>query len=91
MSKKAQGLSVNTIIVAALALLVLVVIALIFTGKIQLFTSSSDECTNNGGICVTDEIDLETGQLKYCSGSYDKVESGFDCSEDFVCCRKLKG
>ncbi len=38
MMKKGQGLSLNVIIVAALALIVLVVLIAVFTGRIGLFT-----------------------------------------------------
>jgi len=34
---KAQGISINTIIVAAIALIVLVVLVMVFTGRISLF------------------------------------------------------
>lgn len=37
MDRKAQGLSLNVIIIAALALIVLVVLIMIFTGRIGLF------------------------------------------------------
>ena len=37
MSKKAQGLSINVIIVAAIALIVLVVLVAIFTGRLGFF------------------------------------------------------
>lgn len=37
MDKKAQGLSLNVIIIAALALIVLVVLVVVFTGRIGLF------------------------------------------------------
>lgn len=50
--KKAQGLSLNMIIVAAIALLVLVVIYAIFTGRLGLFSSTLDNCeTVAGGDC----------------------------------------
>lgn len=39
MDKKGQGLSLNTIIIAALALIVLVVIVMIFTGRIGIFST----------------------------------------------------
>ena len=37
MSKKAQGLSINVVIVAAIALIVLVVLVAIFTGRLGFF------------------------------------------------------
>lgn len=66
MNKKAQGLSMNTIIIAALALIVLVVLTTIFVGRIGLWRQSTDECQNNAGIC----IDLEAGA---CEGQYERT------------------
>jgi hypothetical protein len=40
MNKKGQGLSLNVIIVAALALIVLVVLVAVFTGRIAIFQDS---------------------------------------------------
>ncbi len=47
LNKKAQGLSMTTIVVAALALLVLVVLTLIFTGRMGPFSigvEKSNDC-----------------------------------------------
>jgi len=41
--KKAQGMSLNVIVIAALALIVLVVLVAIFTGRMGLFTQSLRE------------------------------------------------
>ena len=50
MSKKAQGISINTIIIAAIALVVLVVLVAIFTGRLGLFGQKvaevGQECTD---------------------------------------------
>ncbi len=51
MSKKAQGLSMTVIIVAAIALLVLVILAVIFIGKMGNTARSIDQCK---GSCVAD-------------------------------------
>lgn len=50
--KKAQGISINVIIVAAIALLVLVILSVIFIGRLGTFSSSVGECENKGGSCV---------------------------------------
>ncbi|MFH0867795.1 MAG: hypothetical protein V1831_00625 [Candidatus Woesearchaeota archaeon] len=52
MSKKAQGLSVNVIIVAAIALIVLVVLVAIFTGRLGGFSKGVRETTSCTQICV---------------------------------------
>ena len=50
--KKAQGMSINVIIIAVLALLVLVVLAFIFTGKIGQFSKATGDCKAiSGDIC----------------------------------------
>ena len=51
--KKAQGLPLNTIVIAALVLLVLVILALILTGKLGTFAQRTNECATNGGSCTT--------------------------------------
>ena len=51
MIKKGQSISINTIIVAAIALAVLVVIFLIFTGRLGLFTKGVGEATNCEQAC----------------------------------------
>ena len=53
MSKKAQGISMNVIVIAAIALLVLVVLVLIFTGRIGTFSEGIKKCSGYGGFCVT--------------------------------------
>lgn len=42
--KKAQGLPMNVIIIAALALLVLVILTIVFMGRIGVFTKESGAC-----------------------------------------------
>jgi hypothetical protein len=53
MKRKAQGLSLNTIIVAIIVLIVLVVIIMLFTGYFgSKFTPGVTSCTAQGGNCV---------------------------------------
>jgi len=59
MNKKAQGLSINVIIVAIIALLILVIISFIFTGKIALFRKTSEDCASQGGICRQEGFCME--------------------------------
>ena len=83
MRKKAQGLSITTIIVAVIALVVLVVLVAIFTGRIGLFSAGLGEATSCekslNGICIA------TGQ----SCGDDNVRAyGAECPDDNfpVCC-----
>ena len=52
MNKKAQGISIEVIIIVAIALLVLVILAVIFVGKLGVFGVKVGECTNKGGKCT---------------------------------------
>ncbi len=61
MSRKAQGLSMNVIIIAAIALLVLVILAVIFIGRMGTTTRGIDQCK---GSCVSSEMDC-TNQGPY--------------------------
>ncbi|MFC1691542.1 hypothetical protein ACFL0W_05170 [Nanoarchaeota archaeon] len=64
-NKKAQGISMSVIVVAAIALLVLVVLAIIFLGRTSTFTAGVSSCGNNGGTCVESE--------DQCEGQYKKI------------------
>lgn len=83
--KKAQGISLNAIIIATLALLVLVVLAMIFTGRIGIFTKETKSCATlgNNAACV--------GDASECGGSDQKVMGGYTCPEAQVCCLNLAG
>ncbi|MBI4452419.1 hypothetical protein HY637_03245 [Candidatus Woesearchaeota archaeon] len=50
-ARKSQGLSVNTIIIAALALGVLIVLIVIFTGGIGKTSQNLGSCILKGGQC----------------------------------------
>ena len=52
MKRKAQGLSMTTIVVAALALLVLVVLALVFTGRMGNFSTGVKEVGTCEQACI---------------------------------------
>lgn len=59
--KKAQGLSMNVIVVAALALLVLVILAVIFIGRSGVFAKDVSACKGNcvaPGDCSTSNPDF---------------------------------
>ena len=61
MDKKAQGISINVIIVAAIALLVLVILSVIFIGKLGIFSTKVGDCENKGGTCVLASEDCPEG------------------------------
>jgi len=51
--KKAEGLSLTTIVIAALALLVLVILSVIFVGRIGKWNERSIDCEQRGGTCYS--------------------------------------
>lgn len=51
-SKKGVEISINAIIVAVIALLVLVVLAIIFTGRLGGFSQQAAACATKGGLCA---------------------------------------
>ena len=51
MNKKAQGLSINVIIIVAIALIVLVVLIAIFTGRLGGFVGGIDRTTTCDSSC----------------------------------------
>jgi len=71
LNSKSQGISLNTIIIAAIALIVLVVLVAIFTGRMGIFIKETDKCK---GICYDTK--------EQCSGTYDKVDESGACSLD---------
>ncbi|MFH1850348.1 MAG: hypothetical protein ABH879_09305 [archaeon] len=84
-SRKAQGISLTVIIIAAIALVVLVVLIAIFMGKISLWGDDYDEtqagalenvCAKQGGICRPD-----------CTAFITPPSGGWiDCSSSQKCC-----
>ncbi|MBR9676124.1 hypothetical protein GOV05_03890 [Candidatus Woesearchaeota archaeon] len=79
--KKAQGLSMNVIIIAAIALLVMVILAVIFTTKMRDTRGQIDSCVSNGGDCVQTDFINEPGDSNFCSGTYDRVRSEYSCPD----------
>jgi hypothetical protein len=82
--KKAQSISINTIIVAAIALIVLVIIIAIFTGRMGSWGLGLDQITKQE--CKTPNT-VETSQDcpsdRVIFGKYTNVNSGE------VCCKPV--
>ncbi len=79
--RKAQGLPMNVIVIAAIALLVLVVLALIFMGRIGGFGRGVAECQNQGGICR--QSACLSGENEYAPAT-DACQRAND--ETYLCC-----
>jgi flagellar basal body-associated protein FliL len=94
MSKKAQGLSMNVIIIAAIALLVLVVLVAIFTGKMGDFTGglkdaegdSSKTCSEQDGVSTTKKAGQTADQACVDAGRTYSIPAS-DATGTNVCCR----
>lgn len=85
-NKKGAELSLNVIIIAALALLVLVIVAIIFMGKTGTFTKESGSCTTIGGSCTRTGCTGDERQVSYnCNLDNDNSQNE-GMSIDGVCC-----
>ncbi len=91
MDRKAQGLSLNTIIIAIIVLIVLVVIIMVFTGYFGTkFTPGVTSCENSGGACQFAIDDGSNGCGFDSFGSQLAKLSG-TCSGEQICCSKGLG
>ncbi|MFW6449866.1 MAG: hypothetical protein ACOCZ6_02330 [Nanoarchaeota archaeon] len=69
---KAQALSLNTIVIAALVVLVLVILAAVFMGRMSVFTGEVSECR---------------GECRDTSCREGEYEMNEKCDKDYeVCC-----
>ncbi|MEK6947430.1 MAG: DUF948 domain-containing protein [Nanoarchaeota archaeon] len=64
-NKKSQGMPINTVIIAAIALAVLVVLIVIFTGGIGKTSQNLGSCVTKGGVCAN-----TNGLNNQCGGPY---------------------
>ena len=93
LNKKAQGLSLNTIIIAIVVLIVLVVLIMIFTGYFgSRFTPEVTSCANAGDSCEDKDsgcgFDAFGGSLRPISGSCLKDRKP---DPDKICCPRGLG
>ncbi len=91
MMKKAQSISINTIIVAAIALLVLVVMIAIFSGRIKVFSKESRSCANQGGAGCFQTCNPDDGTGPLDPGVYTPIP-GTDCDDregNLKCCKLI--
>jgi hypothetical protein len=87
---KSQGISVNTMIIAAIALVVLIVLVMIFSGRIGKFDSGIDEVTAQAQECTVivakslgyNKAEIQRGSI--CNGK--KIETKETIKNDDVCC-----
>ncbi|MBI2548365.1 hypothetical protein HYW21_03370 [Candidatus Woesearchaeota archaeon] len=72
--RQGQGLPINYVVMAALALIALIIIVMLMTGKIRFFNKNVEDCETKGGECVAQGS---------CSG-FGQVD--LTCPKDRVCC-----
>ncbi len=96
LNKKAQGISLNVIIVAAIALIVLVVLVVIFSDKMGGFGGTLEEVSGEGKLLLTKHKTLG-GMSDKCSNLKDSVSKTGVFKENTGCvsnkevCEKNKG
>ncbi len=77
--RKAQGLSMNVIVISAIALVVMIILIVIFIGKARSFGSGVASCTDKGGKCEA--------SFTACLNKDGVTISGTKCDESGeVCC-----
>lgn len=90
MRRKSQSISINTIIIAAIALAVLVVLFIVFTGRFKIFNegiSSTASCENSckalgkAKLDEYNEVGCKASEKIYVPGKYSDVKN-----PDWVCC-----
>jgi hypothetical protein len=84
---KAEAMSLNMIIMAAIGLVVMIVLIMIFTGSIGKWKKSTESCEIKKGVCVSDEQDADSQYIK-CNGYYASVLPYTCEGEHKICCFK---
>lgn len=83
--KRGQGISMNVIIISAIALLVLVVLSVIFLSRSGVFARETVNCRQQGGLCVDQsEACPDTYPISYNSWKCLKADNSVDT--DLKCC-----
>ena len=99
--KKAQGISINVIIIAAISLVVLVIQIAVFTGRMSIFGMGLD-ATQKGATCDADDDSLKIfagsvcpeghsqylGIIKRCADDELDPEMTGCIKAGYVCCSK---
>ncbi len=69
MNKKGQGISINTVIIAAIALAVLVVLFLIFTGRLNIFNKGLEGTVTCENACKAVGMQKGSAPKDSCTGA----------------------
>ncbi len=79
--KRGQGLPMNAIVIAAIVLVVMVVLILIYTGSMGNFVGDIQKCEAKGGECVAQSACTEGNIIE---GNCDHIDD--DNIDNLVCC-----
>ncbi len=89
MDKKAAELTMNVIIIAVLALIVLAVLLIMFSGKMKSFSGGLKECASLGGECKGDvTISDDVVKTRTCPSGSSAIPNT-NCEPQNVCCISL--
>ena len=80
MKKRAQGLSINIIIVAAIAIIILVVLIAIFTGRLGIFSGVLGDASKT---CIEQEGTL----MDNCDSDQEEIKSSDAPALNKKCCK----
>jgi hypothetical protein len=71
MNRKGQGISINMVIIATIALIVLVIAVLLVSKSGRTLSEGTSSCSAQGGVCKLncDQTDIPKGNTKDCTGS----------------------
>jgi Flp pilus assembly protein CpaB len=83
MMKRAQSLTITTVVIAILAVLVMAVLFFVFTGRMGLFTQETKTCPS--GPCVA-EADCTAAGGTVLPGEYLDPTTKRACAPGTVCC-----
>ncbi|MBT5021366.1 hypothetical protein HOK51_10110 [Candidatus Woesearchaeota archaeon] len=78
-NKKAQGLSLNVIIIAVLALIVLVILVMALTGKMSVFNRGASDCVSKGGTCKPVTVGCNSFEQPLLGTNCAKLEPSQQC------------
>ena len=85
--KKGEALAINVIIIAILAILVLVIVGVIFTGRAGIFAKETTRsCVANGGVCVSPDKMENYPNSDYVNG-VDANNVAYSCPASGATCR----
>lgn len=74
--KKGQGMPVNVIIIAAIALIVLFILVTLFTGRTKIFAENLESCASKQGICKDKPCDKGEATVPNTKCSQEEIKAG---------------